>query len=190
MKKNNILKLISPIAPTTNHYLNYRVMRKSGKNIVMPYPSKETVTFKKSFIPYVKEEVGKQNWEMDQTGLQHYYVYWTVYFPRIDMDVSNQDKVIIDSITESEVVWKDDNVVCNRVDHIYYDSSNPRIELTIVPVDYIGVFENEEHLNSFQEKCKECKRYSNNCSILRKLIEGRIIEEYQNNECIKFKKKK
>ena len=59
--KNNILKLISPIAPTTNHYLNYRVMRKSGKNIVMPYPSKETVTFKKSFIPYVKEEVGKQN---------------------------------------------------------------------------------------------------------------------------------
>ena len=156
----------------------------------MPYPSKETVAFKKSFIPYVVEEVSKQNWEMDQTGLQHYYVHWTVYFPRIDMDVSNQDKVIIDSITESEVVWKDDNVVCNRVDHIYYDSSNPRIELTIVPVDYIGVFENDEHLNSFQEKCKECKRYSNNCSILRKLIEGRIIEEYQDNECIKFKKKK
>ena len=184
------LKLVSPIAPTVNHYMNYRVVKSGGKNIVAPYPSKETKEYKKYFIPYVQNEVKKQGCEMDYTGLQHYYVDWIVYFDRVDKDASNQDKVIIDSITESGVVWMDDNVVCNRVNHIYYDSKNPRIELKIYPVDYIGIFDTQDQMCEFENKCKTCNRYKRNCSLLKNAKVGRIQEEIKDLICSKYKEVK
>lgn len=119
MKKNR-LKLVSPICPSNNHYLDYKVMKRGRKNIVFPYPTNETKEFKKNFIAYIQNEVKKQGWVKDESGLQHYYVNWNVYFPRVDMDAANYDKVISDSITESEVVWVDDHVVCNHINHIYW----------------------------------------------------------------------
>lgn len=183
---SKVLKLVSPIPPSNNHYLGYRVV----KGIVIPYPTKETKEFKKKFIPYIKQEVEKQKWDMDITGLQHYYSDWVVYFPRIDMDASNYDKVLSDSITESKSVWKDDNIVLNRIKHIYYDLKNPRIEITIHPVDYIGIFNNKSELENFESKCKTCNRYKRNCSVLRKAKEGRIQDEIRNLECLKYKKVK
>lgn len=184
------LKLIAKICPSNNHYLNYRVIRSGGKNIVAPYPSADTKKFKKEFIPYVQQEAEKQGWVMDGTGLQHYYVYWDVYFPRIDMDAENYSKVISDSITESKCVWIDDNVVCNRVDHIYYDSKDPRFELTITPVEYIGIFQNKEQLDKFEDKCKTCNRYKRNCSILKNAKCGRIQEEINDFVCNKYNEAK
>ena len=85
MKKNR-LKLVAPICPSNNHYLDYKVMKRGRKNIVFPYPTNETKEFKKNFIAYIQNEVKKQGWVMDESGLQHYYVNWNVYFPRVDMD--------------------------------------------------------------------------------------------------------
>lgn len=184
------LKLVSPICPTVNHYMNYRVIRQGKRNVVLPYPSTETKEYKKKFIPYVQNEVKQQGWEMDYTGLQHYYVDWVVYFDRIDRDAANLDKVLIDSITEAKCVWVDDNVVCNRVKHIYYDAMNPRIELTIHAVDYIGIFDNQEQLDMFENKCKTCSRYSRNCSILKNAKTGRIQEEINDLVCGAYKEKK
>lgn len=184
---NKELKLIASICPSNNHYLSYRVVKSGGRNIVAPYPTKETKDFKKKFISYIKDEVKKQNWEMDCTGLQHYYMDWDVYFPRVDMDAANYDKVIADSITESGVVWIDDNTLCNRVKHIYYDSKNPRFVLTIKPVNYIGIFDDQEQLTKFEEKCKTCSRYKRNCSLLRNAKAGRIQEEIDSLICNKYK---
>lgn len=184
------LKLISPICPSVNHYLAYRSMRVNGRNVVSPYPTKESKEFKKNFIPYVKNEVKKQEWEMDQTGLQHYYVDWIIYFPRIDMDAANYDKVLMDSITESKSVWIDDNIVCNRIKHIYYDSENPHFELTIHPVDYIGIFDNRQQFDNFEDRCRTCMRYKRNCSILLKAKSGRIQKDIVDFECVKYKRKK
>ena len=184
------LKLVSPICPTVNHYMNYRVGKVNGRLTVLPYPSKETKEFKNNFIPYVQDEAKKQCWEMDYTGLQHYYVDWIIYFDRVDKDAANLDKVLIDSITEAKCVWIDDNVVCNRINHIYYDSKNPHIEITIKPVDYIGIFDNEEQLNNFENICKTCARYGRNCSIFKNAKAGRIQEEIINFECLKYKEKK
>lgn len=180
------LKLVSPIPPSNNHYLGYRASR----GIVIPYPTKETREYKKEFIPYVKNEVKKQKWDIDHTGLQHYYSDWIVYFPRVDMDASNYDKVLSDSITESKSVWIDDNIVLNRIKHIYYDSKDPRIELTIHPVEYIGIFNDRSELEQFEDRCKMCNRYKRNCSILKKAKEGRIQDEINNLECLKFKEVK
>ena len=84
----------------------------------------------------------------------------------------------------------DDNVACFRPNRIYYDSSNPRIELTIYPVYYIGIFDNQEQLDEFENKCKTCSRYARNCSIFKKAKEGRVQEEIQKLECNKYKKLK
>ena len=187
---NQELKLTAPICPSNNHYLGYRAIKSGKKNIVTAYPTTETKLFKKQFIEYIKTEAVFQNWEMDESGLQHYYVDWIVYFPRVDMDAANYDKVIADSITESGCVWKDDNVVCNRIKHIYYDSENPRFELTIHPVEYVGIFDSLDILSDFENRCKKCNRYKSNCSMLRKAKLGKIQEGIDQYNCEKYKEVK
>ena len=57
--------------------------------------------------------------------------------------------------------------------------------LSIAP--FIGVFDNKEHYDGFESNCKTCKRYKNNCSILRELTEGRIhIEVDEDFNCNKY----
>ena len=102
------------------------------------------------------------------------------------MDCNNYWKVLLDTITDTKLIWDDDNVVCERAQAIYYDAKDPRIELTIKPVDYIGVFENASQLDEFESNCTECTKYNRNCSLLRKAKEGRIQDEIQLNKCEKF----
>ena len=130
----------------------------------------------------------RNNWNYEVNSTQHFYVDAILYIDRIDKDTSNADKCLLDAITETQLIWKDDNVACFRPNRIYYDSNNARIELTIYPVDYIGIFDNQEQLNEFEDKCKTCSRYKRNCSILKKAKEGRIQEEIQDLHCSKYKK--
>jgi crossover junction endodeoxyribonuclease RusA len=45
-------------------------------------------------------------------------------------------------------------------------------------------------MNEFEEKCKACKRFARNCSILNKAKEGRIQEEIDGElNCSKFNAK-
>ena len=106
------------------------------------------------------------------------------------MDTNNYWKVGFDAITDSGVVWADDNMACERVLKVLYDSKNPRIELTIYKTDYIGIFDNQEQLSEFEDKCKTCQRYNRNCSILKKAKEGRIQEEICDLKCSKYKETK
>ena len=110
------------------------------------------------------------------------------YFDRVDKDANNSFKCLADAITDSGVVWIDDTQLCERVQGIYYDSENPRIEITIHEVCYIGVFDNASQLEQFESRCVECNRYKRNCSILQKAKEGRIQEDIDNLQCKKFKK--
>lgn len=182
----NVLRLTSPIPLSVNHYLGTRAILKNGKPMAMVYETGEAKKYKKDFIKYIHEQIKEQNWGLSVNPSQHFYCDCVFYFDRIDKDCNNYFKLLLDSITESELVWIDDNVVCERVNRIYYDSSNPRIELEIYPVDYIGIFDNQEQLEHFEDKCKMCKRYKRNCSILNKAKEGRIQEEICGLECYKY----
>ena len=186
----NILKLTITDFISVNHYIAYRTIMKNGKPMAMSYKTKEAKDFQKRFEQYIKEQVKIQNWDVPVNPAQHFYVDAVFYFPRLDMDANNYFKVQLDSLTETGLIWVDDNVVCERVQRIYYDSSNPRIEFTIYPVDYIGIFDNQEQLNEFEDKCKTCSRYKRNCSILKKAKEGRIQEEIQDLCCEKYKEVK
>ena len=187
---SQILKLISPIPLSVNHYLKTRAIIKNGKPMAMMYETSEAKQYKKEFAKYVKQQAKEQNWIMSKDKTQHIYCDCVFYFDKNGKDCNNYFKLLLDSITESECVWIDDKIVCERVNRIYYDSSNPRIELTIYPVEYVGIFDNQEQLNCFEDKCKTCTRYARNCSILNNTKTGRIQEEICNLTCIKYKLKK
>lgn len=180
------LKLVSPIPPSVNHYLSYRAIMRNGKPLAMSYKTKDAVKYQQEFIKYVRKEVFAQKWRPTSDRGQHFYVDADFYFPRVDMDCNNYWKCMFDAITETGLIWVDDNVTCERVNHIYYDSENPRIELTIRPVDYIGVFENASQMEKFEAICVGCKRSKRNCSILQKAKEGRIQKEIVDGVCTKY----
>lgn len=142
-------------------------------------------------MEYVKNEVKRQGWDMPVNDTQHFYVDCVFYFSRKDMDCNNYFKCLLDAITYSQSIWQDDNVVCERVNGIYYDTQNPRIEITIHPTDYIGVFNNASQLADFKEaNCFGCTRYKRNCSLLKNAIEGRIQDKIECGSQMHCKAKK
>lgn len=181
------LRLTSPISPSVNHYLGWRAILKNGKPMAMSYKKPEAVKYQKEFAEYVKQEVKKQGWIKSDNKFQHYYMDCYFYFDRVDKDANNSFKCLADAITDSGVVWVDDTQLCERVQGIYYDSENPRIEIIVRPVDYIGVFDNTSQLEKFESNCIGCNRYKRNCSILQKAKEGRIQEEICDGICSKYK---
>lgn len=196
IKISQELKLTSPIPVSVNHYLKPRSFivweGKKPKAMVSMYETSEAKTFKKNFIKYIQEQVKIQNWETKLDKFKNTIIDCVFYFPRINMDANNTWKLLLDSITESGVVWLDDNTTLESAKRIYYDTENPRIEITISYADYIGIFDNQQQLDGFlQSNCIQCSRYKDGrCSILVKAKEGRIQEEIQDFKCNKFKKKK
>lgn len=186
MNKQELL-LSSPIPVSVNHYLKVRVVKRGNKHIPIMYETEEAKEYKRWFSEYVREEVGRQNWIKNSDKTQHYYMDCVFYFDRIDKDPNNYFKLLCDAVTKSGMVWLDDNVVCERVQGIYYDSENPRIEIKIFPVDYVGIFNNYDEMKLFEEKCQCCRRYLRNCSILRDCKTGKIRKEVKNKQCREYK---
>lgn len=156
--------------------------------MAMSYKTAEAVKYQKDFIKYVQEEVDKQGWVKSENKFQHYYMDTVFYFPRIDMDANNYFKVLADSITDSSCVWIDDTQLCERVYRIYYDSVNPRLLLTLYPVDYIGIFDNLPQLDEFKSNCIQCMRYKDGkCNLLTRALEGRVQPEINQNKCGNYK---
>ena len=179
------LKLICQDFISVNHYMSYRAV---GKR-VMAYKPKTTKDFEKTFSTYVKEEILKQGWIKPPNG--KLVIMDTIfYFPRIDMDAQNYFKSLCDILTTCEV-WEDDNIVMERVNRIYYDSQNPRIEIEIYESNNVGIFDNNEEYDFFKEKCEMCKRFKNNCSIHKNALKNRIQNDVELTKtgwsCSKFK---
>nr|DAY85603.1 MAG TPA: Endodeoxyribonuclease RusA [Caudoviricetes sp.] len=185
----NDLYLVSPIPVSVNEYLKPHMIHK-GRGMVVMYETAAAKAYKAAFIPYIQEEAKKQNFQKIENTSQHCYVDVGIYFPRKRMDANNHWKIMLDAITESKAVWMDDSQVCERVKFIRYDSKNPRIELHIHPVDYIGIFDTQKEFDTFSSRCKSCNRYlDGRCSILVESCEGRIKEDVVNRECQKYKQR-
>lgn len=181
------LKLMITDFISVNHYLAHRAFIKGKIPMVSCYKMQKAKEFQKKFADYVIEEAKLQGWITDPNPYQHYYVDTVFIFPRVDMDTNNYWKVAFDAITDSGVIWVDDNMACERVMKVMYDSDNPRIEYTIYKTDFIGIFDTKEDCDKFTDRCMTCKKHNRNCSILKKAIEGRIQPEIKNNICSKYK---
>lgn len=180
------LLITSPIPPSVNHYTAHRVVMKGGRPLAIVYKTKEAVAYQTAFKKTVARAVKEQAWITDLDNPRHIYVDAIFYMDKKHRDCNNAWKCLLDAITETQLIWKDDDVVCERVNKIVYDADNPRVELCIHYVDYVGIFDTEEQLDSFKEKnCIDCKRYKRNCTLLRNAIEGRIQDEIDKFTCTK-----
>jgi Holliday junction resolvase RusA-like endonuclease len=183
MKK---LLLTSPLPPSINGYLNYKISSRGRKKFVQAYPSQETVVYKDFFVDYVKDEIQKQNWTRPEKG-KLVVVNMVFYLDRKRKDPSNFLKVMFDALTEAGV-YVDDDIALPHAHRLYIDKDNPRIEIEIVESDAIGIFENEEDLTSFyKNNCATCKKKVESCGIFKKLLDNRIIEEVSGRTCLKKK---
>lgn len=181
---NQALVITSPIPPSVNHYTAHRVVMKGGKPLAVVYKTKEAVAYQTAFKETVVKAVEMQSWPTDLENPRHIYVDAIFYMDKKHRDCNNAWKCLLDAITETQLIWKDDDVVCERVEKIVYDADNPRVELYIHYVDYIGIFDNEDQLESFKKNnCIGCKRYKRNCTLLRNAIEGRVQEEIDGHIC-------
>ncbi|WP_025909356.1 RusA family crossover junction endodeoxyribonuclease [Priestia flexa] len=180
------LKLtVNGIPPSVNHYLGFRGVRKGNGCMVMSYTKPEAKKFKDVFSTYAKEQVKLQGWNIEETKEIHHYLDCVFYFDRTDKDEQNYMKVMCDTL--NGIAYIDDKKILTRTHEVYYDSKNPRIEITIRPVEYRGVFSNEKQLRQFESNCENCKRYKRNCSILKKAKEGKIQEEIDHTyTCSKY----
>ena len=192
-KDKQTLKLICKDFISVNHYMSYRSIKKGKFNTVMAYKPKATKDFEKSFGKYLKEEIKKQGWIKPDKGT-FVIVDMVFYFPKTNMDASNHNKSLFDCMTLNGV-WEDDNIVLEKVHRIYYDSNNPRIELTVSVSPHIGIFDDKEDythfLNTYCNNCTKGKKIGQKggCSIYRQALESRIQDDIdmENKQCLKFK---
>lgn len=181
------LIVTSPLPPSVNHYCARRYVTKNGRPMAINYKTKEAVHYQNEFKKTIRNAVIAQNWNTDLTNPRHFYVDANFYFDRGRKDPNNYWKCLLDAITETELIWADDDIVCERVNRIAYDAKKPRIELCIYYVDYIGIFDNEKQKDIFIEtNCKTCKRFARNCTVLSGALEGKVQEGVTNTLCGKF----
>lgn len=154
----------------------------TGKRIL----SKEGEQTKKHIIDEATKQLEGQDWSYDYTLDNYVYMDTLIYFNRKGRDDNNIYKLLCDAL--EKVVYENDSRVLIRTQRILYDPLQPRVEVSFTPVKYIGIFNDEIHMQEFEDNCKNCKRYARNCSILKAAKEGRIQEEVDMDtfECSKF----
>jgi len=183
------LKLISPIPPSINSYLNFKVARQSGKTFVQAYPSTQTTIYTDFFVNYVRDEIYKQGWEKPPKG-QLINIHLIFYLDRKRKDPSNFLKVMLDCLVKAGV-FVDDDVALTIIDRLYIDKANPRISITLEPSKAVGIFDSAEQFSAFKEKnCDQCKRKQSSCSVLKAILDNRIVDDVPNiSSCLKIKPK-
>jgi Holliday junction resolvase RusA-like endonuclease len=183
------LKLTLPVPTSLNElYINEyswnpkkKMRTPTGRRIL----SKDGEKCKEQLQQLTTEQLTDQEWDYAYTIENYIYMDTVIYFSRKGRDDNNIYKLLCDAL--EKIVYENDSRVLIRTQKILYDTTNPHIDVTLKPVEYRGIFPSEIHMNEFEDKCKECKRYARNCSILNKAKEGRIQEEV-NGElvCSKF----
>lgn len=160
-----------------------RVM--TGKRIL----SDAGVMSKKNIQKQANKQLKKQVWDYEATKENYIYMDTIIYFNKKGRDDNNIYKLLCDSL--EKIAYDNDSRVLIRTQRILYDTKNPHIEVLLSPVEYIGIFDNQQELNEFEDQCITCSRYTKGrCSILVKAKEGRIQEEIESMQCSKYTEKK
>ncbi|MED3440311.1 RusA family crossover junction endodeoxyribonuclease [Bacillus subtilis] len=179
------------LPPSVNKYLRPSAKIVNGRAMVHMYETKEAKDFKKRFRAYLNREIRKQNWDYNKTIEGHWFLDCVFYQSRVNEDNNNYFKILCDSL--KGIVIDDDKNLLVRPQKVLYDSKNPRFKAVLHKAEYVGIFKDENELNDFKNNnCIGCKRYSRNCSILKKAMEGRVQEQITSNgdsriSCLKRK---
>ena len=154
--------------------------------------SKQGEKRKAEIAQAAKEQLQNQEWDYEWTKQNYVYQDAVIHFARRGSDDNNIYKLLNDTL--EGIVYDNDSRVLVRTQRIVYDSSNPRVEVTITPVDFVGIFENQDKAVEFQSNCMSCTRYLNGrCSILVDSLAGTVREEVGSiyePKCVSYKEKK
>lgn len=201
------LKLVLPMSVSINElYINewaYQFNPKTRRKERMPTGRKILSEKGRRVKSRIQAEARMQlmeqseQWDYEWTKDNYIYQYMTFYFPRRGMDDNNQLKLLNDSL--EKVIYDNDSRVLCVTEKIMYDSKNPRIELKLTPVSYVGIFEDQHDADDFEARCEfgetnGCSRYrKGSCSILKDSLAGTVREEIGSVHspiCSSFKAKK
>lgn len=187
MELNLIVSLPTSLNKLYVNQYKYNARTKKSEPTGARVLSAEGKKSKLSIQKDARNQMKKQIWDFEYTKENFIYLDAVIYFNRMGRDDNNLYKLLCDAL--EGIVYENDSRVLIRTQRIYYDTKEPRMELHIHPVEYIGIFEDQQALDNFESVCKTCSRYSKNCSILAKAKEGRIQEEiYMDDlECTKYK---
>lgn len=156
--------------------------------------SKEGELCKKQIQFHAEKQLSEQEWDYEWTVEKNNFLYQdaVIYFSRKGRDDNNVYKLLNDSL--EKITYENDSRVLVRTQKILYDTKNPRIELTLYPVSYSGIFNTKEEASNFIGKCESCTRYlKGRCSILVDSLSATVREEVgdiNNPVCEKYKEKK
>lgn len=199
------LKLVLPLPTSINklyiNEYNWQFNPKTRKKERMPTGrrilSPEGRKVKSRIMGEARVQLKGQDWDYEWTKENYCYQDAVIYFTRRGSDDNNIYKLLNDSL--EEIVYDNDSRVLVRSQHIMYDPKNPRVELTLKPVSFIGIFKDKHERDEFEARCefsgeKGCSRYrKGSCSILKDSIAGTVREEVgdiNNPSCTQFTPKK
>lgn len=184
---NKILKLTLPLPPSVNSYQRYRVKRVGKRLRVEAYPSKETEDFYESSVPYVREEMKKQQWKQPLKG-KYVVVECIFYLTKKGADADNFFKCSLDCLEKAGVVINDSFFIPQTID-VLIDKDDPRIELEVYESEKNGIFANEEEMENFiRNNCDKCRRRNKNkCIVFKGFKENRCHALDENGNCKEFK---
>ena len=187
------LHLILPLPISVNalYQLQYAYQKKYKKN--MPTGKKILSEAgrvkKKEIIKSATAQMRNQKWNLEVTKNHFIYQDIHVYFNRKNRDSDNILKLLNDSL--QGIVFHNDSKVLTRVQRIYYDYGNPRIECEYSVCQWLGIFDAITEYDTFVSRCVSCKHYRDNrCSILTDSVQGVIREEVEQKKCKKYHLKK
>jgi Holliday junction resolvase RusA-like endonuclease len=191
MDKSLHLILPLPISVNALYQMQYAYSKKYRQN--MPTGRKILSDAgrikKKEIIKSATAQMRNQEWNLEITKNHFIYQDIHVYFNRKNRDSDNILKLLNDSL--QGIVFHNDSKVLTRVQRIYYDHSNPRVECAYSVCEWLGIFDNIGEYDKFLSQCHSCKHYRDNrCSILTDSVQGVIRQEVVNQVCQKYVLKK
>ena len=191
------LNIVVPVPTTLNKlYTNQYTWRKNpqgGKPIGIPSGkrvlTKEGEKYKKDVKTLVERQISNQEWDYNKKAERFIYMDYIVYMNRKGRDSDNLHKLLQDTL--KGLIYVDDTTVLTRPNRVLVDRDNPRMEIEIRFVEWVGVFDSEDQMNNCILKCKTCKRFKDGaCSVLRDSIDGVINKDFDfdNKICSKYNK--
>lgn len=172
----NRIRFSTPLPPSVNDYLGYKVLWKRGRAVVFPYKKQKALDFMNLVAKKLATFVDNGEWKL--TDKNTYVICEVdVFLNKKRRDSDNLFKVLLDSINETEGLIYDDSLIIPRVRNVVIDVNNPRLEVELKVADKVGIFTSQEYKLFIENNCEKCSRYKRNCSLLKACIENKIKDE-------------
>lgn len=164
----------------------------AGHANVHMYKSKKAKDFQKMFQLHLKRLVDSANWDIDNTIDAHFYLDVKIVLPRTNADDHNYDKILLDSM--EGIIYHNDCTIHPRHQRVFYgDNNKTGFVLSLIPVEWIGLFNNQKEHDKQRQKCIKCRFYqAGKCSVFKKILQGRLNDDFdfKSQSCTKYVQKK